>query len=450
MKALEAEGTPASTVQPPPQSPSANEHILPRLKNSTGNLTEIDSSPKAEHLLRLHQLRTSTLLNHPSRLRNALPDKEEVGLSREDNDSRPKKELVSNEIHLRLWEDGRNLHGRKKLPNANETFSRSHIVPRLALPQNEESGDRNSSLKLNSKAGLRYVPISNFPQRNVPSFQENWRHSEIQSIFVPRKLPRALQQEKQTSVDSIEIFQNKPAFPKGRSYHSDLHSHLMKDKSTINSSFKNPTSLRHDSKTRVSEHARIYPHGQLPNNANNFRKSARFYRPKMSFVQPESRFVRSSRFHAKFSKPYTKYPSPFPEDNLFQSYSGSSRQAEEHMQTLLNNSRPYPVSDVEHQTLLGDYNSFYHSFLMDTGESPATGNNDIKKDSSGSSDMEFPGLFGAPPIQYSSLSGPSFVSDSREEYSAVAGTTAILTCTIRNLHNHTVSSHKTKYYNECP
>ncbi|CAL4063318.1 unnamed protein product [Meganyctiphanes norvegica] len=47
---------------------------------------------------------------------------------------------------------------------------------------------------------------------------------------------------------------------------------------------------------------------------------------------------------------------------------------------------------------------------------------------------------GAPPIQYSTLSGPSFVnSSSSSEVRVVAGATAILTCAIRNIHNQTVS-----------
>ncbi|XP_071532437.1 hemicentin-1-like [Panulirus ornatus] len=47
---------------------------------------------------------------------------------------------------------------------------------------------------------------------------------------------------------------------------------------------------------------------------------------------------------------------------------------------------------------------------------------------------------GAPPIQYSTLSGPSFLNTSSSNtVSAVAGTTAKLPCGIKNLHNYTVS-----------
>ncbi|XP_068237555.1 muscle, skeletal receptor tyrosine-protein kinase-like isoform X2 [Palaemon carinicauda] len=46
---------------------------------------------------------------------------------------------------------------------------------------------------------------------------------------------------------------------------------------------------------------------------------------------------------------------------------------------------------------------------------------------------------GAPPIQYSSLSGPTFVTPNRTTVQAVAGTTAMLPCAVKNLHNYTVS-----------
>ncbi|KAG7171547.1 Hemicentin-1-like 10, partial [Homarus americanus] len=48
-------------------------------------------------------------------------------------------------------------------------------------------------------------------------------------------------------------------------------------------------------------------------------------------------------------------------------------------------------------------------------------------------------LRGAPPIQYSTLSGPAFLNSSSNSVSVVAGATALLPCGIRNLHNYTVS-----------
>ncbi|XP_066964574.1 junctional adhesion molecule A-like [Macrobrachium rosenbergii] len=46
---------------------------------------------------------------------------------------------------------------------------------------------------------------------------------------------------------------------------------------------------------------------------------------------------------------------------------------------------------------------------------------------------------GAPPIQYSSLSGPTFITPNRSTVQAVEGTTAMLPCAVKNLHNFTVS-----------
>ncbi|KAK8751284.1 hypothetical protein OTU49_013869 [Cherax quadricarinatus] len=48
-------------------------------------------------------------------------------------------------------------------------------------------------------------------------------------------------------------------------------------------------------------------------------------------------------------------------------------------------------------------------------------------------------LRGAPPIQYSTLSGPAFLNTSTTTVSVVAGATALLSCGVRNLHNYTVS-----------
>ncbi|XP_050703137.1 hemicentin-1-like [Eriocheir sinensis] len=45
----------------------------------------------------------------------------------------------------------------------------------------------------------------------------------------------------------------------------------------------------------------------------------------------------------------------------------------------------------------------------------------------------------APPIQYSTLSGPSFLNTTTRTYEVVAGGTAKLHCGVRNLHNFTVS-----------
>lgn len=44
----------------------------------------------------------------------------------------------------------------------------------------------------------------------------------------------------------------------------------------------------------------------------------------------------------------------------------------------------------------------------------------------------------APPIQYSTLSGPSFLNTTTRTYEVVAGGTAKLHCGVRNLHNFTV------------
>ncbi|KAK7012933.1 hypothetical protein SK128_014502 [Halocaridina rubra] len=46
---------------------------------------------------------------------------------------------------------------------------------------------------------------------------------------------------------------------------------------------------------------------------------------------------------------------------------------------------------------------------------------------------------GAPPIQYSSLSGPAFLANTSTSVRAVAGGTAMLSCGVRNIHNYTVS-----------
>nr|XP_045606905.1 neogenin-like [Procambarus clarkii] len=46
---------------------------------------------------------------------------------------------------------------------------------------------------------------------------------------------------------------------------------------------------------------------------------------------------------------------------------------------------------------------------------------------------------GAPPIQYSTLSGPAFLVNSTTIVSVVAGATALLPCGVKNLHNYTVS-----------
>ncbi|XP_063587130.1 hemicentin-2-like isoform X1 [Penaeus indicus] len=55
-------------------------------------------------------------------------------------------------------------------------------------------------------------------------------------------------------------------------------------------------------------------------------------------------------------------------------------------------------------------------------------------------DAPNPNVFrGAPPIQYSTLSGPSFLNSTDNSIQVVAGTTAMLTCGIKNLHNYTVS-----------
>ncbi|XP_042867002.1 hemicentin-1-like isoform X2 [Penaeus japonicus] len=55
-------------------------------------------------------------------------------------------------------------------------------------------------------------------------------------------------------------------------------------------------------------------------------------------------------------------------------------------------------------------------------------------------DAPNPNVFrGAPPIQYSTLSGPSFLNNTESQVTVVAGTTAMLTCGIKNLHNYTVS-----------
>ncbi|XP_063868284.1 zwei Ig domain protein zig-8-like [Scylla paramamosain] len=48
-------------------------------------------------------------------------------------------------------------------------------------------------------------------------------------------------------------------------------------------------------------------------------------------------------------------------------------------------------------------------------------------------------LRGAPPIQYSTLSGPSFLNASARTYEVVSGGTAKMHCGVRNLHNYTVS-----------
>ncbi|KAK8398104.1 hypothetical protein O3P69_003791 [Scylla paramamosain] len=47
-------------------------------------------------------------------------------------------------------------------------------------------------------------------------------------------------------------------------------------------------------------------------------------------------------------------------------------------------------------------------------------------------------LRGAPPIQYSTLSGPSFLNASARTYEVVSGGTAKMHCGVRNLHNYTV------------
>ncbi|KAA0194311.1 hypothetical protein HAZT_HAZT011981 [Hyalella azteca] len=146
----------------------------------------------------------------------------------------------------------------------------------------------------------------------------------------------------------------------------------------------------------------------------------------VSFLPQGLRSQPISRLHSKLLKPYIKYPSPFPEDNSFQAYSGSSGQSEERLHALLNNSYPYPVSS-------STFDRYPYPYQRD----PLRASEDMSAGDLGA--REFPGLLGAPPIQYSSLSGPSFVADSKENFYAVAGTTAILTCTIRNLHNHTVS-----------
>ena len=49
-----------------------------------------------------------------------------------------------------------------------------------------------------------------------------------------------------------------------------------------------------------------------------------------------------------------------------------------------------------------------------------------------------PGLQGAPPIQYSSLTGPHFASNGTTA-KVLEGSTAVLTCSVRNLRNYTVN-----------
>ena len=49
-------------------------------------------------------------------------------------------------------------------------------------------------------------------------------------------------------------------------------------------------------------------------------------------------------------------------------------------------------------------------------------------------------LLDVPPIQYSSLTGPAFVTKGEsDQFVSAAGTTAVLLCKISNLHNYTVS-----------
>lgn len=155
------------------------------------------------------------------------------------------------------------------------------------------------------------------------------------------------------------------------------------------------------------------------------------------------------------SQYYIKYPSPFPEDNTFQSsYSGcaNSGQCQHHHNEPTNYSHlsVNPLGKARDSSSIGtsegtsrDMGS--HSNLFELGKFAIPESNDysfaasqMESGSQSSLGSNFPGLMGAPPIQYSSLSGPAFVPGVKEDFTAVAGATAILSCRIRNLHNYTV------------
>lgn len=130
---------------------------------------------------------------------------------------------------------------------------------------------------------------------------------------------------------------------------------------------------------------------------------------------------------------YLKYPSPFPEDNVVQRYSGIVNEA-----TSNNNNNYRNISDHKlHFSVHPITNSENIGSNFQTGEYQIfqSAASQERRGSFG----QFPGLLEAPPIQYSSLSGPAFVTEDVDESSlAVEGATAVLTCTIRNLHNYTV------------
>ena len=127
---------------------------------------------------------------------------------------------------------------------------------------------------------------------------------------------------------------------------------------------------------------------------------------------------------SSFKSQFGKYSESFaPERSSFQRYSG----LQSHGRSQQINST---ISDPFREF---DLKLFPH--LRSSTHEDGFGGHHSRNTSSSQS----PGLHGAPPIQYSSLSGPSFVSGSEQNLTVVAGTSALLTCTIRNLHNHTVS-----------
>ena len=156
-------------------------------------------------------------------------------------------------------------------------------------------------------------------------------------------------------------------------------------------------------------------------------------------MQPRS----IKRNHAAYrSKPHINYPSPFPEDNLYQVYSGS----EQYKNDSTEDGKP-KLQFSSHSVTKSRLRSRYPSAVLRPRNYPNPFDSNFPFDprlypgfsANYSGDLSnSPDLSGAPPIQYSSLKGPAFISNTRE-FSAVAGTTAILSCMIRNLHNYTVS-----------
>lgn len=137
---------------------------------------------------------------------------------------------------------------------------------------------------------------------------------------------------------------------------------------------------------------------------------------------------------------YVKYPSPFPEDNIVQTYSGMSNSDSKQVDQIHNGPSP-AGSSKEGQDAVGNSAIIGSGLgLVGLGGNPGyQGYSFAASQPREASSDDFPGLLGAPPIQYSSLSGPAFLTLPQQTYTAVAGATAVLTCTIRNLHNYTVS-----------